>query len=77
MTAEDMELSMMNKENRQYYLYKRNSHLGSKNPRALLSETDVYNIRLRRKNGEGMKEVYQDYKHIGITEGSFKNTWYY
>lgn len=76
-TWKDIHQDVYTEENRQYYLYKRNSHPGSKNPRALLNETDVYNIRLRRKNGEGMKEVYQDYKHTGITEGSFKNTWYY
>ena len=76
-TWKNIHQDVYTEENRQYYLYKRNSHPGSKNPRALLNETDVYNIRLRRKNGEGMKEVYQDYKHTGITEGSFKNTWYY
>ena len=37
----------------------------------------VYNIRLRKKNGESRKEVYEDYKYTGITEGSFKQVWCY
>ena len=76
-TWKEVHQEVYTEENRQYYLYKRNSHPGSKNPRALLNETDVYNIRLRKKNGETIKNVYQDYKHTGITEGSFKQVWCY
>ena len=49
---------------------------GSKNGRARLTEQDVYNIRLRRKNGEILSQVYEDYKHL-ITYGSFTNVWTY
>ena len=49
---------------------------GSKNGRARLTEQDVYNIRLRRKNGEVLSHVYEDYKHL-ITYGSFTNVWTY
>lgn len=48
---------------------------GASNGRSLLTEEDVYNIRLRRKNGEKEKDVYNDYKHTGIKERSFRNTW--
>lgn len=64
-------------ENKQYYLFKRNSHLGSKNGRAKLTENDVYQIRLRRKNGEKCFEVYKDYESFEISYGSFKNVWSY
>ena len=42
-----------------------------------LTEEMVYDIRLRKKNGESRKEVYEDYKYTGITEGSFKQVWCY
>lgn len=48
---------------------------GSSNGRAKLTEEDVYAIRLRRKNGQKMTDVYEDYKYTGIKEKSFKNTW--
>lgn len=49
---------------------------GSKNGRARLNEEDVKNIRLRRKNGEILSEVYKDYQDK-ITYGSFTNVWTY
>lgn len=52
------------------------SNKGSKNGRAKLTENDVKNIRLRRKNGEKLLEVYQDYADK-ITYGSFTNVWTY
>lgn len=48
---------------------------GSSNGRALLNEDDVRNIRLRKKAGESKKEVYEDYKHTGMTYGSFGCVW--
>lgn len=45
---------------------------GSSNGRSKITEQDVYNIRLRKKNGEPQKEVYEDYKEL-LTFGSFKN----
>ena len=49
---------------------------GSTNGRARLSEEDVKIIRTRRKNGENIRIVYQDYKDK-ITYGSFTNVWTY
>ena len=45
---------------------------GSSNGRSKVTEQDVYNIRLRRKNGEALKDVYEDYKDK-LTKGSFTN----
>lgn len=50
---------------------------GSKNGRALLSEDDVRTIRSRKRNGEKIRDVYEDYKHTGITLGSFRDVWNY
>lgn len=52
------------------------SNAGSKNGRAKLTETDVRNIRLRRKLGENIREVYKDYSNK-LTYGSFTNVWTY
>jgi hypothetical protein len=58
-------------ENRNFH--KHNSgNKGSGNGRAKLTEQDVYDIRLRRKNGETLSEVYEDYKDL-LTKGSFTN----
>ena len=75
-TWKNINQEVYTEENKQFYLDKRNSHKGSTNGRALLSEEDVYNIRLRKKNLETIKTVYQDYVKTGITFSSFKNVWY-
>ena len=49
---------------------------GSKNGRSRLTEEDVKTIRIRRKNGEILSEVYKDYADR-ITYGSFTNVWTY
>ena len=49
---------------------------GSYNGRAKLTEEDVRNIRLRKKNGESSATVYEDYKDKQ-TKGSFMQIWYY
>lgn len=49
---------------------------GSKNGRSKMTEQDVYQIRLRRKNGENIREVYKDYSNK-LTYGSFTNIWSY
>lgn len=49
---------------------------GSLNGRAKLTEEDVKQIRLRRKNGENIRIVYKDYEEK-ITYGSFTNVWTY
>lgn len=63
------------KENKLFHSHNTGNH-GSANGRARLTEEDVYNIRLRRKNGEQLKVVYEDYKDK-ITKGSFENIWCY
>jgi len=58
------------------YFHKHNTgQKGSQNGRALLNEDDVKAIRLRKKNGEHWKEVYEDYKFTGIKEKCFQQTW--
>ena len=49
---------------------------GSSNGRARLTEEEVKSIRSRRKNGENIKQVYEDYKNK-LTYGSFSNVWTY
>ena len=49
---------------------------GSKNGRSRLNEDEVKDIRLRRKNGEILSEVYKDYQDK-IAYGSFTNIWTY
>ena len=62
-------------ENKNFHKHN-TSNNGSKNGRSRLNENDVYQIRLRRKNGENIREVYKDYSNK-ITYGSFTNVWTY
>ena len=62
-------------ENKLYHLHD-TANKGSSNGRAKLTEEDVKNIRLRRKNGEQLKDVYKDYQ-TKLTRGSFSNVWTY
>lgn len=62
-------------ENKLYHLHN-TANKGSSNGRARLTEEEVRQIRLRRKNGEQLKEVYKDYQDK-ITKGSFTNVWTY
>lgn len=62
-------------ENKKYHLHD-TGNKGSQNGRSRLTEEDVKNIRLRRKNGEQLKDVYEDYKDK-LTKGSFSNVWTY
>lgn len=61
------------KENKEFHLHN-TGQKGSQNGHSKLTEQDVIIIRTRRKNGEKVKDVYQDYQFL--TFGSFKNTWY-
>lgn len=56
-------------ENKAFHLHD-TANKGSKNGRAILTEEDVRNIRLRKKHGEAKKDVYKDYCKK-MTEGSF------
>ena len=58
-------------ENKTYHLHD-TANKGSKNGRAKITEDDVRQIRLRRKNGETLKNVYADYADK-LTKGSFTN----
>lgn len=62
-------------ENKNFHKHN-TSNQGSKNGRSKITEQDVYQIRLRRKNGENIREVYKDYSNK-LTYGSFTNIWSY
>ncbi len=62
-------------QNKKYHLHD-TANKGSQNGRSRLTEQDVKNIRLRRKNGEKLSDVYADYEHL-LTKGSFTNVWSY
>ena len=62
-------------ENKEFHLHN-TGNKGSSNGRSRLTEEDVRTIRTRRKNGEQLKNVYEDYKDK-LTKGSFKNVWSY
>lgn len=73
-TWQEIHMDVYTKENKEYFLYKRNSH-SENNSHAKLTENDVRNIRLRKKNGESCREVYKDYQIL--TFESFRSVWYY
>ena len=62
-------------ENKEFHKHN-TANNGSKNGRSRLTEEDVQTIRLRRKNGEKLLDVYQDYADK-LTYGSFTNVWTY
>ena len=62
-------------ENKEFHLHN-TGNAGSTNGRARLTEQDVIEIRTRRKNGEKMTDVYENYKNL-LTKGSFSNVWSY
>lgn len=74
-TWKDILPEVYTKENKQFHAHN-TANKGSSNGRAKLTENDVRNIRIRRKNGEALQEVYQDYQNK-LTLGSFANVWSY
>lgn len=66
------------KENREWHRNNNKNYgsPGEKNNTAILSDMDVYNIRLRYKNGESVRDIYKDYENTGIQYGSFCNSCY-
>lgn len=74
-TWKTIKMEVYTPENKKFHLHD-TANKGSKNGRARLTEDDVYIIRLRRKNGEQLSKVYDDYKDK-LTLGSFKNVWSY
>lgn len=61
-------------ENKEFHKHN-TAQIGSENGRALLNEEDVIAIRLRKKNGEHWRAVYEDYKFTGIKDKCFQQTW--
>ena len=74
-TWKNVKQDVYTEKNKQYYLFKRNSHAGSSNPKAKLNEQDVNDIRRRKKNNEKFSDVYELYKNKNISKGTFKNIW--
>lgn len=74
-TWKDIMPEVYTQENKEFHLHD-TANSGSQNGRSRLTEEDVRNIRLRRKNGEQLKNVYEDYKDK-VTKGSFTNVWSY
>ena len=74
-TWKDIMPEVYTEENKKYHLHD-TGNIGSQNGRSRVTEEDVRNIRLRRKNGEQLKIVYEDYKDK-LTKGSFINIWSY
>lgn len=62
-------------ENKEFHTHN-TGNIGSQNGRSKLTEQDVINIRTRKKNGETLSQVYEDYKNR-LTKGSFSNVWSY
>lgn len=46
---------------------------GDKNPNHKLSDAQVEEIRMRKINGEPIKQIYRDFEYTGITFGGFRN----
>ena len=70
-TWKDIMPEVYTEENKNFHKHN-TGQKGSSNGRALLSEEDVYSIRLRKKNGEDIKKVYEDYKYTGIKFNCFR-----
>ena len=63
------------KENKNFHLHN-TGNAGTSNGRAKITEQQVRDIRIRRKNGEARSSVYEDYKTL-LTLGGFDGIWYY
>lgn len=74
-TWKNLMMEVYTSENIKIHMNEKSS-LGQENSRAKLSDKNVYDIRLRRNNGEDRKKVYEDYKNF-ITFRSFEQIWYY
>lgn len=74
-TWKDVMPEVYTKENKEFHLHN-TGNSGSSNGRARVTEEDVRIIRTRRKSGEQLSVVYEDYKDK-LTKGSFTNIWTY
>lgn len=66
-------MDVYTKENKDFFIFQRNSKGGQK-ANAKLTPEQVLNIRMRKKKGEPKEEVYKMYSFL--TYGSFKCVWY-
>lgn len=74
-TWKDIMMEVYTEENKEFHKHN-TSNAGSQNGRSKITEEDVKNIRIRRKNGENIRIVYEDYADK-LTYGSFTNVWTY
>lgn len=74
-TWKTIKMEVYTPENKEYHSHN-TANKGSKNGRSKLTEEDVKIIRLRKKYGESLSEVYKDYQDR-LTKGSFTNVWSY
>lgn len=75
MTWKNIMPDVYTSENKDFHTHN-TSNKGSKNGRSKLTEEDVRQIRIRRKNGEVLSQVYSDYS-TKLTYKSFVNVWSY
>ena len=61
-------------ENKEFHR-KNTGQKGGQNGRSLLTDSDVYEIRLRKKKGEDWQSVYPDYQYRGISKAGFLFMW--
>ena len=62
-------------ENKEFHKHN-TGQKGSSNGRSILTEEDVFNIRIRKKLGEDVRDVYEDYKKTGIKFECFRHVWW-
>lgn len=74
-TWKDIMPEVYTKENKEFHKHNC-ANIEESNGRVKLTKQEVYDIRLRRKNGEKFSEVYKDYSNK-IKKRYFKNIWHY
>lgn len=74
-TWKNVMMEVYTEENKQFHLHD-TANKGSQNGNSKITEDDVKNIRIKRKNGEKAKNVYRYYSDK-LTYGSFYNIWAY
>lgn len=65
---------VFNNENKNFHLHNTRQK-GTQNGRSKFTEEQVYDIRMRKKNGENRQNVYEDYKHL-CSSKYFQEIWY-
>lgn len=75
-TWKNVSMEVYTPENKAIHRFMGNSNPGEKVYQAKLTDNQVREIRLKRKEGLDMRTVYEEYKHSGITYRSFQNVWH-